>query len=288
MLLATLLVVGFLVAGFFAATGRSLNLFPLEAAVTGLGLVVVVLALVDAALIRQLNDRFKRDHAAESSPFRGLAIVLLIGAAIAIGFVLTDNQLGIFPLEPAVTALGVAVTVLTIVTIWLVLILKEMGIQLSLSEQPLVVVPANEEDQHVLLIEGIGEKYAARLNAWGIITIPQLLAAEPGRIAKCAQCTQELAREWQSMGLLMQVKGIGAQYAEILVMAGIKTVAELAQSDPERLLARIDAIEESRKVRVLKTDLKAGHVRKFIQGAKEHLEGDIVRMRAKQAETARV
>ena len=57
-----------------------------------------------------------------------------------------------------------------------------------------------EESQHVILLEGIGNKYAARLNAIGIISIPQLVEARASDVAAQLQVEQGLIEEWQGMG----------------------------------------------------------------------------------------
>jgi predicted flap endonuclease-1-like 5' DNA nuclease len=130
---------------------------------------------------------------------------------------------------------------------------------------------AADEKEHVIIIEGIGEAYASRLNQHGIITIPQLMDASPEDVAAKIGVTSALVREWQAAGQLMRVKGIGPQYAEILVMAGITTIGQLAQSDPAALTAKIDAIEDSRKVRVTGIDVTQARVERWINAAKEYL-----------------
>lgn len=266
---------GIIVAAVLAASGNQLGVFPIEAAVTALGFGALALFAVQIMLLMKL-DQFRRDTGAETTPFRPLLAVLVIGALIALGFAATNNQLGVFPLAPAVTGLGITFAVLAVITGWLLISLQQAGIVQvfpgEAKERAFVNVPEAEEGQHVLLIEGIGEKYASRLNAHGTITIPQLLRSDSAKLAIQAGVTRDLAEEWQAMGRLMQIKGIGAQYAEILAMAGVHTAEALARSDPDTLLAQIDKIEARRKTRVLKTDIKAGHVRKFVQQARDHVD----------------
>ena len=278
--------VGLVAAALFAATGGTFGVVALDAAVAALGLGALALFVVDGLLLLRLNQ-FGRDIGAANSPFMGLVAVLAIGVVIAIGFAATGNQLGIFPIDAAVTGLGITFAVLAVITAWLLVSLQRAGVvQLFPGEEQkaYVQVPKAEEGQHILLIEGIGEKYASRLNAHGIITIPQLMRIGADDIARKADVTTALAQEWQAMGSLMQIKGIGAQYAEILAMAGIHTPEALARANADNLLGRIDAIEGRRKTRVLKTDVQAGHVRKFIQAAQDHV-GNLVTIRAKPEET---
>lgn len=273
--------IGLVIAAIFALSGGTFGVFPLESAVAALGLGAAALFVVDALLMTRLHQ-FSRDIGAASSPFLGLLAILAVGAVLAVGFAATGNQLGIFQLESAVTGLGITFAVLAIITAWLLISLQRAGVvQLFPGEdqRAYVQVPKAEEGQHILLIEGIGEKYASRLNAHGIITIPQLLRINAMDVARKADVTEALAAEWQAMARLMQVKGIGAQYAEILAMAGIQSVEALARADPAQLLARIDGIEARRKTRVLKTDIQAGHVKRFIQAAKDHV-GNLVTIRS--------
>ncbi|MGB1586903.1 MAG: DUF4332 domain-containing protein [Thermoplasmatota archaeon] len=274
--------VGILAAAAFALSGGTIGVFPLASAIAALGLGAAALFIVDILLMTRLHQ-FSRDIGAANSPFMGLLAILLVGAVIAVGFAATGNQLGIFQLESAVTGLGITFAVLAIITAWLLISLQRAGVvQLFPGEEQraYVQVPKAEEGQHILLIEGIGEKYASRLNAHGIITIPQLLRIAAIDVARKADVTEALASEWQAMARLMQVKGIGAQYAEILAMAGVHTPEALARADPDQLLARIDAVEARRKTRVLKTDIQAGHVKRFIQAAKDHA-GNLVTIRNK-------
>ncbi len=127
---------------------------------------------------------------------------------------------------------------------------------------------AGEEKQHVIIIEGIGEKFASRLNANGIITIPQLIKAPLKDIAKFADVTEELGRQWQAMGALMQLSGIGPQFAELLVRAGITSPKDLAAQNAEDLVARIHTLEAGRKTAIQKADVGVGRAKRWIEAAK--------------------
>lgn len=203
---------------------------------------------------------------------RNVLVILIIGAIAAIIalFALKDRPY----VEEGGISGTVAATSVAIMFLYLAFIVMLMartqeaaGKAATPATEP---IPAHEEEHHILIIEGIGTKYASRLNHNGIITQPQLVRADARAIAKHAGCTTELAEEWQGSARLMGVKGIGPQFAEILAMAGLRTVEQLASSDPEALLAKVDAIEERRKVRVLKTDVKLHHIEKFIQAAQAH------------------
>ncbi|MGC9522892.1 MAG: DUF4332 domain-containing protein [Anaerolineae bacterium] len=93
-------------------------------------------------------------------------------------------------------------------------------------------------------IEGIGEVYAQRLAQARIGTTQALLerAATPeGRaeIAEKAGVTERQILEWANQADLMRVSGIGAEYSDLLEAAGVDTVVELAQRNPENLHAKL-------------------------------------------------
>lgn len=93
-------------------------------------------------------------------------------------------------------------------------------------------------------IEGIGHFYGEKLRGAGIRTVTDLLNA-----GATSQSRDELADKtsippanilrWVNHADLFRVKGIGAQYSELLEAAGVDTVVELAQRNPENLLAAL-------------------------------------------------
>ena len=123
-----------------------------------------------------------------------------------------------------------------------------------------------EGEPHVIQLEGIGPLYAARLNAQGIITVPQLVAADANEVARHVEATPELVREWQAMGRLLNVKGVGPQWAEALARIGVHDEHDLAQRDPRALALAIAKLNEG-KVRVTKTDPSAATVSRWVRAA---------------------
>ena len=124
----------------------------------------------------------------------------------------------------------------------------------------------SEGEPHVIQLEGIGPLYAARLNAIGIITVPQLVAADATEVASHIEATPELVREWQAMGRLMKVKGVGPQWAEALARVGVHDEHDLAQRDPKALASAIAKLNEGRS-RVTKTDPPAATVARWVRSA---------------------
>ena len=89
-------------------------------------------------------------------------------------------------------------------------------------------------------IEGIGEKYAKKLGAAGITTTEQLLEAGGSRkgrqdLAEKTGISATLILEWVNLADLMRVSGIGEEYSDLLEEAGVDTVKELRNRNPENL-----------------------------------------------------
>jgi predicted flap endonuclease-1-like 5' DNA nuclease len=89
-------------------------------------------------------------------------------------------------------------------------------------------------------IEGIGPSNAKKLAKAGIKGVATLLkkgATPKGReeIAEASGVAKEVVLKWVNMADLFRIKGISTQYSELLKAAGVDTVKELAQRNPENL-----------------------------------------------------
>ncbi|HUR61726.1 MAG TPA: DUF4332 domain-containing protein [Candidatus Thermoplasmatota archaeon] len=148
--------------------------------------------------------------------------------------------------------------------------LEDQNINLVQSSRPKKPVEfvAGEEKQHILSIEGIGPAYASRLNAHGVITIPQLLAIDANQVGNLIGATPELVKQWQAMAELIRVKGIGPQSAEVLVAAGILSVKQLAAETAEEVSRRVKDAERGRKVRIQGTDVTPAVAQRWIDMAR--------------------
>ena len=98
-------------------------------------------------------------------------------------------------------------------------------------------------------VEGIGPTYAAKLHTAGVKTTDDLLAlgATPvGRkaIAKNSGLTVERVSKWVNQCDLARVKGVGAEYAELLEACGVGTVPELAQRNPDNLFEKMCQVND--------------------------------------------
>ena len=89
-------------------------------------------------------------------------------------------------------------------------------------------------------VEGIGSKYGAKLEEAGVTTTEQLLdsgGSRKGRqdLAKKTGITETLILEWVNLADLFRVPGIGEEYSDLLEEAGVDTVKELRNRNPENL-----------------------------------------------------
>jgi len=102
-------------------------------------------------------------------------------------------------------------------------------------------------------IEGIGEVYSGKLEAVGISTLEELLAAAStpkGRqdLAATSDVSEKLILEWANRADLFRIKGIGEEYSDLLEAAGVDTVPELAQRNADNLYAALKSTNAAKKL----------------------------------------
>ena len=118
--------------------------------------------------------------------------------------------------------------------------------------------------QSVHAIEGVGPSYAQILKGVGISTTDQLLQAgstAKGRayLARTTGISPRLILKWVNMCDLFRVRGVAAQYAELLEAAGVDTVKELRNRNSENLAeAMSKANVEKKLVRMLPNSKRVG------------------------------
>jgi predicted flap endonuclease-1-like 5' DNA nuclease len=103
----------------------------------------------------------------------------------------------------------------------------------------------------ITAIEGVGEVYAQKLREAGIRTTQALLekgASPQGRteIAEKTGITGTLILEWVNHADLFRIKGVGEEYSDLLEEAGVDTVPELAQRNPEHLYQKLVAVNQEK------------------------------------------
>ncbi len=102
-------------------------------------------------------------------------------------------------------------------------------------------------------IEGIGPAYSEALMGIGIASTHDLLergATRKGReeIAEQTGLSHKLIMKWVNHVDLYRVPGIGSEYADLLEAAGVDTVPELAQRNPENLHPKLVEVNEEKKL----------------------------------------
>ena len=105
----------------------------------------------------------------------------------------------------------------------------------------------------ILDVEGIGPVYAQRLTAIGVTTTNKLLkrgATPKGReeLAEKTGISGSMILEWVNHADLFRIKGVGEEYSDLLEEAGVDTVPELAQRNPENLYAKLVEVNDLKKL----------------------------------------
>ena len=121
-------------------------------------------------------------------------------------------------------------------------------------------------------IEGIGESYSAKLESAGISSLENLLkncCGKKGRkeIAEKSGISEKQILNWVNRADLSRIKGVSTQYADLLESAGVDTVPELAQRNPENLQSKMVEVNDDKSlVRKVPT---ASQVQDWVSQAKE-------------------
>ena len=97
----------------------------------------------------------------------------------------------------------------------------------------------------VIDIEGVGEVYAEKLVAAGIIKVEDLLekcATPKGRkeLAEATGISDKLILRWTNHADLFRINGVGPQFSELLEAAGVDTVKEFRHRVAENLQPKLE------------------------------------------------
>lgn len=105
-------------------------------------------------------------------------------------------------------------------------------------------------DYKISEIEGIGGTFSAKLGEAGVNKVSDLL--EKGKTAKGRKelsnstgIDAKLILKWVNMSDLFRVKGIGKEYSELLEKAGVDTVKELRNRNPQNLHAKLEEVNSA-------------------------------------------
>jgi predicted flap endonuclease-1-like 5' DNA nuclease len=120
-------------------------------------------------------------------------------------------------------------------------------------------------------VEGIGEVYAQKLKDIGIGTTEELLekgSTSKGReeIVEQSGISEKLILGWVNRADLFRIKGVGEEYADLLESAGVDTVPELAQRNPENLYQKL--LEVNQEKELVRRAPSQGQVSGWVEEAK--------------------
>ena len=121
---------------------------------------------------------------------------------------------------------------------------------------------------NVVELEGIGPSYAGRLAEEDIRTTAGLCAHDAAELAKKIDVPLKTIEGWQFMSELVAVKGIGPQFAEALVRAGVKGVADLKKRSANRIAAQVNAYLEGIETQVVGSKITEHRVEGWKEAAK--------------------
>ena len=121
-------------------------------------------------------------------------------------------------------------------------------------------------------IKGITIQISYLIEAQGIKTVEALLEAcstSKGRkgLATSTGLDEKDILTWTNRADLARVKGIATQNADLLEAAGVDTVPELAQRNPENLHAAI--LEENNKNKIVSKMASINQVKDWVDQAKK-------------------
>ncbi|MBR1683262.1 MAG: DUF4332 domain-containing protein [Bacteroidaceae bacterium] len=123
----------------------------------------------------------------------------------------------------------------------------------------------------VIDIEGVGEVYAEKLTAAGIVKVEDLLAkcaAPKGRqqLAEETGISDKLILRWTNHADLFRINGVGPQFAELLEAAGVDTVKEFRHRVPANLQPKLEETNNEKHLVRRVPSLK--EVEKMVEEAK--------------------
>ena len=127
----------------------------------------------------------------------------------------------------------------------------EITTETTKSAEPAAVTGQAAQTHDLSYIEGVGTTYAQSLVEAGIDSPQSLLekgATPKGRteLAEQTGISHKLILKWVNQADLYRISGVGAEYADLLEAAGVDTVVELAQRNPQNLYGKLDEVNKEK------------------------------------------
>jgi predicted flap endonuclease-1-like 5' DNA nuclease len=120
-------------------------------------------------------------------------------------------------------------------------------------------------------IEGIGPALGEKLRNAGVTNTDKLLAATKTKkqrieLAEATSISEKQILKFANMADLFRISGVGQEFAELLEAAGVDTVPELSQRNAENLTAKMEEVNEAKKLTRRTPSLK--EVENWVEQAK--------------------
>ncbi|MCA1812544.1 MAG: DUF4332 domain-containing protein [Halobacteriales archaeon] len=122
-------------------------------------------------------------------------------------------------------------------------------------------------------VEGIGSTYGQELRKAGIAKVEQFFVADPAEVAARTGLNPHLVRKWHDQVLLQAIDGIGPQFSELLVRAGVRDLRQMAEAKPASLAQQLNAYEASLGKRVQGRTITSELAEDWVRQAKEIVAG---------------
>jgi len=143
-------------------------------------------------------------------------------------------------------------------------------------------IPKNRTSKYISRaienIEGIGKVMSAALREKADIHSTKKLidrtetAEDLRKVAELTDISEAQLTKFRSMCILLTVRGIGAEFSELLYLAGYKSIEDLASASPAALAAKCrEANDIDGKRTRVKASLSEVRVSRWIESAKEKL-----------------
>lgn len=121
-------------------------------------------------------------------------------------------------------------------------------------------------------VEGIGPVMGEKLREAAVNNTDKLLENTKTKkqrkdLAEQTGISEKLILKFANMVDLFRIDGVGSEYAELLEVAGVDTVPELAQRKPENLTAKMEEVNAEKNLIRRTPSLK--EVEKWVAQAKE-------------------
>ena len=121
-------------------------------------------------------------------------------------------------------------------------------------------------------IEGIGPVLGEKLRSAGVNNTDKLLENTKTKkqrkdLAEASGISEAKILKFANMADLFRITGVGQEFSELLEASGVDTVPALAQRNPANLTAKMEEVNEAKKLARRTPSLK--EVEKWVAEAKE-------------------